>query len=80
MSYCVFIVSCFVAFVVNVVVFFLQVELDPVVKTHDLLAVLGFSHKHMFKSAGILTVMKSNMFKDLLRFIKPPCMPPFILR
>lgn len=52
--YCVFVVSCFVAFVINVVVLLLQIELDPVVKAHDLLAILGFSHKHVFKSTGIL--------------------------
>lgn len=75
-SYSIFVGSCFVAFVVHMVVFFLQVELDPVVKTHDLLAVLGFSNKHMFKSTGILTIMYSyNIFQ---RFIKRPCVPSFI--
>lgn len=52
---CIFVVSCFVAFVVNMVVFLLQVELNPVVETHNLLAVLGLSHKHMFKATGILS-------------------------
>lgn len=59
-SYCVFVVSCFVAFVVNVALFFLQVEVDPVVKTHDLLAKFGFSNKHMFKSTGILTMLEKK--------------------
>lgn len=57
-SYSIFVVSGFVAFVVNMVVLLLKVELDPVVKTHNLPAVLGFSNKHMFKSAGIRTVVK----------------------
>lgn len=69
-SYSIFVGSCFVALVVNVVVFLLQVELDPVVKAHDLLAVLGFSHKHVFKSTRILTTMKRDMFKQ--RLIKAP--------
>lgn len=58
--YTIFVVSCFVAFVVHMVVFFLQIELDPVVQTHDLFPVLGFSHKHMFKSTGILPTMKTK--------------------
>lgn len=61
-SYTVFIVSCFVALVVHMLVFFLQVELDPVVKTHDLIAIFGFSHKYVFKSTGILTSMKNKSF------------------
>lgn len=77
-SYCIFVGSCFVAFVVHMVVFFLQVELDPVVKTHDLLAILGFSHKHVFKPTGILTIMYGyNILQR--QFIKRPCVPSFIL-
>ena len=57
-SYSIFAVSGFVAFVVDVVVLLLKVELDPVVKTHDLPAELGFSNKHVFKSAGILTIVE----------------------
>ncbi|TNN75569.1 hypothetical protein EYF80_014215 [Liparis tanakae] len=41
------------AFVINMVVFFVHIELDPVVKTGDLLAELCFSHKHMIKLTGI---------------------------
>lgn len=55
--YCVFVVSCFVAFVINMIVLLLQIELDPVVKAHDLLAIFGFSHKHVFKSTGVLPVV-----------------------
>lgn len=55
--YRVFVVSCFVALVINMVVLLLQIELDPVVEAHDLLALLGFSHKYVFKSTGILPVM-----------------------
>lgn len=58
--YCIFVVSCFVAFVIDMLVLFLQIELDPVMKTHDLLAILGFPHKHVFKSTGILPVMYNN--------------------
>lgn len=42
------------------VMFFLQVELDPVVKTHDLMAILGFAHKHMLESTGVLSIMNKN--------------------
>lgn len=34
-------------------VFLLQVVLDPVVKAHDLFAKLGLSNKHMLKSTGV---------------------------
>lgn len=60
LSYGVFAVSGFVAFVVNMAVLFQQVELDPVVETHDLLSKLGFSHKHMFKPTGILSTVKTT--------------------
>lgn len=56
----VFVVSCFVAFVINMVVLLLQIELDPVMKTHHLLAILGFSHKHVLKSTGILPARYNN--------------------
>lgn len=58
--YTVFIVSRFVALVVHVVMFFLQIKLHPVMQTHDLLTVLGFSHKDMFKATGILPVMQQK--------------------
>lgn len=50
----VLVLSCFVAFVVDVTVLLLEVELDPVMKTHDLLAKLRFSNKHVLEPAGIL--------------------------
>lgn len=58
LPYTVFIVSGFVALVVHMVVFFLQIKLDPIMQTHDLLTMLCFSHKDMFKSTGILPVIK----------------------
>lgn len=58
--YRILVVSGFVALVINMVVLFLQIELDPVMKTHHLLAILGFSYKHMFKSTGILPVMEKK--------------------
>lgn len=44
-----------VSFVVQVPVFFLQVELDPVVKTDDFCSRFCFSNKDMLKSTGIQT-------------------------
>lgn len=58
--YTVFIVPRFVALVVHVVVFFLQIKLDPVMQPHDLLTMLGLSHKDMFKSTGILSVIQQK--------------------
>lgn len=46
-------VSGFISFVVQVPVFFLQVELDPVVKTNDFCSRFCFSNKDMFKSTGV---------------------------
>lgn len=54
-SYCVFIVPRFVAFVVNMAVLLLQVELHPVVQTHDLLAVFGLSNKHVLKATRVFS-------------------------
>lgn len=54
-SYRVFVISCFVAFIVNVSLFFLQVELQPVVQTHDLLPVFGLPDENVFKSTRVLT-------------------------
>lgn len=77
--YTIFVVPCFVAFVVHMLVFFLQIELDPVVQTHDLLPVLGFSHKHMFKSTGILPTMNNkSILKHVL--IEIPHMPSITLQ
>lgn len=65
-SYSVFVVSGFVALVVDVVVFLLQVELDPVVKTRYLPTIFGFSDKHVFKSTGILTTAEvKQLFSDI---------------
>lgn len=58
--YGILVVSCFVAFVIDMVELLLQIELDPVMKTYDLLAILGFSHKHVFKSTGILPVTEKK--------------------
>ena len=44
---------CFVSLVVQVPVFFLQIELDPVVKTDDFCPRFGFSNKDMLKSRGV---------------------------
>lgn len=42
-----------VSFVVQVAVFFLQVELDPVVKTNDFCSRFCLSNKHMLESTGV---------------------------
>lgn len=42
-----------VSFVVQVVVFFLQVELDPVVKTNDFCSRFCLANKDMLKSTGV---------------------------
>lgn len=42
-----------VSFVVQVVAFFLQVELDPVVKTNDFCSRFCLSNKDMFESRGV---------------------------
>lgn len=47
---------CFVAFVVQVPVFFLQVELDPVVKSNDFCSRFCLSNKDMLKSTGVQAV------------------------
>ena len=57
-TYCVLIASGFVALVVNMAMFFLQIKLNPVVQTHNLLPVLGLSDKHMLKTTGILPVYR----------------------
>lgn len=65
--YTVFIVPCFVALVVHMVVLLLQIKLHPVMQTHDLLTMLGFSHKDVFKSTRILPVIKNrSMFLSSL--------------
>lgn len=57
-SYSVLVLSGFVALVVDIAVLLLQVELDPVMKTHDLVVIFGLSNKHVFKSTGILPKTK----------------------
>lgn len=42
-----------ISFVVQVLVFLLQVELDPVVKTNDFCSWFCLANKHMFKSTGV---------------------------
>lgn len=42
-----------VSFVVQVAVFFLQVELDPVVKTNDFCSRFSLSNKDMLESTGV---------------------------
>lgn len=42
-----------VSFVVQVPVFFLQVELDPVVKTNNFCSRFYLSNKDMLKSTGV---------------------------
>lgn len=59
-THSVFIAPGFVTLVVNMVVFLLQVELDPVVQAHNLLPLLGLSDKHMLKTTGILPVCTTN--------------------
>lgn len=75
--YCIFVVSCFVAFVIDMLVLFLQIELDPIVKTYDLLPVLGFPHKHVLKSTGILPVKQPYCY--VLQIISFPLISQFFI-
>jgi len=54
LAYSIFVASCFVALIVNMAALLLQVELDPVVESHDLPTIFGLSDKHMLESTGIL--------------------------
>lgn len=59
-KYRILVISGLVSFVVHMFVFLLEIELDPIMEAHDLLAILGFADKHVFKPTGILTRSKQN--------------------
>lgn len=46
----------FVSLVVQIPALLLQVELDPVMETSNLISEFSLSNKHMLKSARVLTV------------------------
>lgn len=51
-------------------VFFLQVELDPVMKTDDFCSRFCLSNKDMFKSWGVLAAKHKNFFLNCINTIE----------
>lgn len=49
--------------------FFLQVELQPVVQTHDLLPVFGLPDEDVFKSTGVLTRKVTTITKTKPKYV-----------
>ena len=60
-----------VSFVVQIPIFLLQVELDPVMKSNNFFSRFSFTHKNMLKSTGVQAGVYSSVEKHQSETLNP---------